>query len=318
VLIQFLGAMRVVFMGTPEFALPTLKGLYEGGYRLVGVFTRPDKPAGRGRQPTPSPVKELALRLGLPVYQPATLRRPAAVELLRSLKPDVVVVAAYGLLLPREVLEVPPHGCLNVHPSLLPRWRGPSPIPFAILAGDEFTGVTVILMDEGMDTGPILARSEPVPIGPEDTAATLTPKLADIGARLLLETLPRWAAGQIKPEPQDDSQATYSRLLKKEDGVIDWGRSAVEIWRQVRAFDPWPGAFTRWEGKLLKVLACRPLPDNSPEPPGTVVGLDAGAAVQTGNGLLKLERVQLEGRRPVGIEEFLRGYPRFIGSRLPG
>lgn len=310
--------MRVVFMGTPEFALPTLKGLHDGGYQVVGVFTRPDKPAGRGRHPTPSPVKELALRLGLPVYQPATLRRPAAVELLRSLEPEVVVVAAYGLILPREVLEVPPHGCLNVHPSLLPRWRGPSPIPFAILAGDEFTGVTVMLMDEGMDTGPILARSEPVPIGPDDTTATLTPRLAEVGARLLLGTLPRWAAGEITPEPQDDAQATYSRLLKKEDGFIDWGRSAEEIWRQVRAFDPWPGAFTRWEGKLLKILSCRPLPDNSPEPPGTVVGLDAGAAVQAGSGLLKLERVQLEGRRPVGIEEFLRGYPRFIGSRLPG
>ncbi|MER3399130.1 MAG: methionyl-tRNA formyltransferase [Chloroflexota bacterium] len=309
--------MRVVFMGTPEFALPTLKGLHDGGYRLVGVFTRPDKPAGRGRQPTPSPVKELALRLGLPVYQPATLRRPAAVELLRSLEPEVVVVAAYGLILPREVLAVPPHGCLNVHPSLLPRWRGPSPIPFAILAGDEFTGVTVMLMDEGMDTGPILARSEPVPIGPEDTTATLTPKLAEVGARLLLGTLPKWVAGQIIPEPQDDSQATYSRLLKKEDGVIDWGRSAEEIWRQVRAFDPWPGAFTWWEGKLLKILACQPLPGSSLAPPGTVVGLDGGAAVQTGSGLLKLERVQLEGRRAVGIGEFLRGYPRFIGSRLP-
>lgn len=310
--------MRVVFMGTPEFALPTLRGLYQRGYQIAAVFTRPDRPAGRGRKPTPSPVKELATRLGLPVYQPATLRRPAAAELLRNLQPEAIVVAAYGLILPREVLEIPPHGCLNVHPSLLPRWRGPSPVAFAILAGDEYTGVTVILMDEGMDTGPILARSDPVPIGPEDTTATLTPKLAEIGAELLLETLPRWAAGEVTPEPQDDSKATYSRLLTKADGAIDWERSAEEVWRMVRAFDPWPGAYTRWQGRLLKILACRPVPGNSGRPPGTVVPFDSGAAVQTGDGLLRLERLQLEGRRPLAIDEFLRGYPAFIGSRLPG
>ncbi len=304
-------------MGTPEFALPTLQGLYDQGYQIAGVFTRPDKPAGRGQKPTPSPVKELATRLGLPVYQPTTLRRPAVAELIRNLQPDAVVVAAYGLILPREVLEVPPHGCLNVHPSLLPRWRGPSPIAFAILAGDEYTGVTIMLMDEGMDTGPILARSEPVAIGPDDTTATLTPKLARIGARLLLDTLPRWVAGEITPEPQDDSKATYSRLLAKADGTINWERPAEELWRTVRAFDPWPGAFTRWQGKLLKILSCRPVPGDSDRPPGTVVPLDSGAAVQTGRGLLQLERVQLEGRRPVGVVEFLRGYPTFIGSRLP-
>ena len=310
--------MRVVFMGTPEFALPTLQGLWDRGYEIPGVFTRPDKPAGRGQKPTPSPVKELASRLGLPVYQPATLRRPAVAELIRKLKPDVVVVAAYGLILPKEVLGIPPHGCLNVHPSLLPRWRGPSPIAFAILAGDEHTGVTVMLMDEGMDTGPIVARSDPVPIGPDDTTGTLTPKLAQVGAGLLLDTLPRWVAGEIVPEPQDDSKATYSRLLTKEDGAIDWGRPAEEIWRMVRAFDPWPGTFTRWQGKLLKVLAARPEPGGSHQPVGTVIRVDSGAAVQTGRGLLRLERVQLEGRRPVGIAEFLRGYPHFIGSRLPG
>ncbi len=310
--------MRVVFMGTPEFALPTLQGLWDNGYEIPAVFTRPDKPAGRGRKPTPSPVKQLATRLGIPVYQPVTLRRPAAAELIRNLKPDLIVVAAYGLILPREVLEIPLHACLNVHPSLLPRWRGPSPIAFAILSGDEYTGVTVMLMDEGMDTGPILARSEPVPIGPDDTTATLTPKLARIGAALLLETLPRWVAGEVRPEPQDDSKATYSRLLTKEDGAIDWARPAEEIWRMVRAFDPWPGTFTRWEGKLLKVLAGWPVPGESGLPVGTVVPADSGAAVQTGRGLLQLERVQLEGRRPVGVAEFLRGYPQFIGSRLPG
>ena len=310
--------MRVVFMGTPEFALPTLQGLWDRGYEIPGVFTRPDKPAGRGQKPTPSPGKELASRLGLPVYQPTTLRRPAVAEVIRKLQPDVVVVAAYGLILPKEVLEIPPHGCLNVHPSLLPRWRGPSPVAFAILAGDEYTGVTVMLMDEGMDTGPILARSDPVPIGPDDTTGTLTPKLAQVGAALLLETLPRWVAGEIVPEPQDDSKATYSRLLTKEDGAIDWGRPAEEIWRMVRAFDPWPGTFTRWQGRLLKVLAARPEPGESHQPVGTVIRVDSGAAVQTGRGLLRLERVQLEGRRPVGIDEFLRGYPHFIGSRLPG
>lgn len=314
------GAMRLVFMGTPAFAIPVLEALLTAGHQVVGVFTQPDKPAGRGRQPEPPPIKVWAQGKGLPVFQPPTLRRGEAQETLRRLAPDAVIVAAYGKILPPEVLGIPPLGCLNLHPSLLPRYRGPSPVPAAILNGDAVAGVTVMLMDAGLDTGPVLAQREE-PIRDEDTARTLTERLFLLGATLMVETLERWARGDISLVPQDPAQATTTRLLTKEDGWLDFANSAERLWRAVRAYDPWPGTFTRWKGRVLKVLTARPWPEDTLHPPGTVVALPPGApapaGVQCGQGILALLRLHLEGKRPVGCSEFLAGYRDFIGSRLP-
>ncbi|MCL7452505.1 MAG: methionyl-tRNA formyltransferase [Anaerolineae bacterium] len=306
---------RVIFMGTPEFAVPTLQAL-DNHHQVVGVVTQPDRPAGRGRKLTASPVKELALSRGLEVYQPRKLIDPAAAQRLADWQPEVIVVAAFGQLLPPSVLELPPHGCLNIHGSLLPRYRGAAPISAAILAGDETTGVTLMLMDEGMDTGPILAQAEQA-IGPSDTTASLTQELAGLGAQLLTSTLPAWLAGRITPQPQDDSQATYCRMLRKEDGRLDWTRSARHLDRQVRACDPWPGAYTRWQGQRLKVLRVYPRPDwSGPGSPGQVLELDPGVGVVTGQGALELLEVQLAGRKPTDIEPFSHGQRDFVGSVL--
>jgi len=320
--------MALVFMGTPQFALPSLRALHGAGYEIAAVYTRPDRPAGRGLRPRPPPVKELAQQLGLPVRQPESLRRPEALEELRALAPEVIVVCAYGQILRRPVLEIPPRGVLNVHPSLLPRHRGPSPIAAAILSGDAETGVTVMLMDEGMDTGPIIAQRS-LPISPLDSAGSLAEKLSPLAAELLLETLPRWLRGEITPQPQDESRATVTRLLRKEDGAIDWALPAEEIWRRVRAFDPWPGAYTYLDGEQLHIWAAWPLEGDSGAPPGTVVALtpeqaqrvppEAGRtafAVQTGRGLLAVLRLQRAGRRALTAEEFLRGMPGLLGRRL--
>ncbi len=307
--------MRVVFMGTPEFAVPTLERLIEH-FDVVGVVTRPDKPRGRSRAPLPSPVKEVALAHQIPIFQPRTLRRPKNQEPIRAWQPDVIVVAAFGLILPREVLDIPPHGCVNVHASLLPRWRGAAPIPAAILAGDEVTGITIMLMDEGVDTGPILAQ-RPEPIHPDDTTASLTQRLARLGADLLVETLPRWVKGEITPHPQDDAQATYAPMIRKEDGFVDWSEPSDLLERKVRAYYPWPTVMTRWQGKLLKILRARAHPDVEPSiSPGTVIAWGEGAAVVTGHGVLELLEVQLEGKRALKIEAFLRGARGFIGSQL--
>lgn len=312
--------MRLVFMGTPAFVIPVLEALLLAGHQVVGVFTQPDKPAGRGRQPEPPPVKVWAQGRGLPVFQPPTLRRPESQEVLRHLAPEAIVVAAYGKILPPEVLAIPPLGCLNLHPSLLPKYRGPSPVPAAILSGDTVTGVTVMLLDAGQDTGPILAQRQE-PIRDEDTARTLTERLFRLGAALLLETLERWARREISPTPQDPALATTTRLLTKEDGWLDFAQPAERLWRAVRAYDPWPGTFTRWKGKMLKVLEACPWPEDTFHPPGTVVSLAPGApapaGVQCGQGVLALLRLHLEGKRPVGCPEFLAGYRDFIGSRLP-
>ena len=309
--------VRVVFMGTPEFAVPTLRQLLHT-YNVVGVVTRPDKPKGRSKAPVPSPVKVVAQEAGIPVFQPRTLRTTESQEVIRRWQPDVIVVAAFGLLLPPEVLHIPPHGCLNVHASLLPRWRGAAPVPAAIIAGDEKTGVTIMLMDEGMDTGPILTQ-EPEPILPEDTTATLTQRLAERGARLLGATLPLWLEGKITPRPQNEHEATYAPMLRKEDGWIRWEEPAELIARKVRAYQPWPTAMTRWQGRLLKILRAHATSEDVQDvPPGTVIAWHEGAAVTTGDGLLVLEEVQLEGKRPVAIDAFLRGARGFIGAQLGG
>ncbi len=306
---------RVVFMGTPEFAVPTLLALHEH-HQVVGVVTQPDRPAGRGRQLVASPVKEAAVPLGLPLFQPATLRQHEAVAHLAAWCPDVIVVAAFGQILRLPVLTLPAHGCLNVHASLLPRYRGAAPISAAILAGEAITGVTIMHMDEGMDTGPILAQAA-WPIAPDDTTASLTAALAELGARLLLETLSAWLAGEIQAQPQDDSMATYCRPLKKEDGRLDWTQPAVHLDRQVRACDPWPGAYTTWQGQRLKVLRARAQPEWKGEAlPGQVLRLDPGIGVATGQGVLELLQVQLAGKRPTAAEPFVRGQRDLVGGQL--
>ena len=308
--------VRIVFMGTPRFAVPTLEALAtQTSYELVCVVTQPDRPAGRERKLVASPVKEAALARGLPVWQPATLRDPQAVEKLRALSPTLIVIAAFGQILRPDVLAIPPKGCLNVHASLLPRWRGAAPIPAAILAGDEETGVTVMLVDEGMDTGPILAQT-PLSIDPTDTTGSLTERLAALGADLLIQTLPVWLAGEIQPRPQDHGQATTCRPLRKEEGWLDWTRPAVQLSRQVRAYNPWPGAYTTWQGQRLKVLRAAPVEWRGAQPPGQVVTLPGGTAVTTGEGALLLFEVQLAGKRAMSIADFLRGQQEFLGSHL--
>ncbi len=309
--------MRLVFMGTPEFAVPSLEYLLLSHNQVVAVYTQPDKSAGRSVIPVPSPVKRAAEWLGLPVVQPERVKKPEAVAQLAEFHPDVIVMAAYGQILPRAVLDIPQYGCLNVHPSLLPRFRGASPVASAILAGDEFTGVSIMLMDQGVDTGPVLARAAIV-ISPGDSTGTLTTKLSLLGARLLQEVLVRWLRREITPQSQNESKAIYCKPIAKEVGEIDWHRKAVEIWRQVRAYHPWPGSYTWWRGKRLKIVAAVPLSDVA-EVGRVVVGGQAsiGFGVGTGGGVLGVSQVQLEGKRVMSAAEFLRGQREFIGAVLP-
>ena len=309
--------LRVVFMGTPEFAAPTLQSLISSSYRVLAVYTQPDKRGGRGQQLILPPVKKLARDFIIPVVQPETLNTAEALNELAAFSPELIVVAAYGRILPPNVLSLPKFACLNVHPSLLPRHRGPSPIAASILCGDEVTGVTIMLMGAGVDNGPILAQRE-VAISPQDTTGSLTSKLAQLGAELLLGTLPLWIEGKIKPKPQDESRATFSKILTKEDSEIDWKLPAVELCRRIRAFNPWPGCYTRWKGKRLKVCEAVPLSGGGEvgkvmtikEPGPTTIG------VVTGMGILGLCRVQLEGRREMSAADFIRGQRDFVGSVL--
>lgn len=308
-------APRVVFMGSPSFAVPVLEAL-ASAYPVVGVVTQPDRPAGRGSRLRPPPVKGTAEQRGLPVFQPERVSAPEALEHLRAWAPDLIIVAAFGQILPPALLSLPPYGCLNLHASLLPRWRGAAPIAAAILAGDTVTGVTLMQMDEGVDTGPLLARRAE-PIRPDDTTGRLTERLARGAAQLLMEVLPDYLAGNIRPVPQPEEGVTYCRPLTKRDGRLDWTRPATELERQVRAMTPWPGAFAFWEGQRVKVLQAALLPDwSGPERTGTVIPLGEGAAVVTGRGALQLLQVQLAGKKPLPIAAFLRGRRDFIGAVL--
>lgn len=307
---------RVVFMGTPEFSVPSLAELVAADYDVVGVVTQPDRPSGRGRKLEPSPVKRFAVEHGLTVLQPETLRPPEAVAELASLHPDVIVVAAFGQILRPAVLALPPHGCINVHASLLPRWRGAAPVQAAILAGDQVTGSTIMLMDEGMDTGPVLSQAA-LAVHSDETAGNLTARLSQHGAWLLADTLPRWLAGELAPQPQDSSLATLCRPVRKEQGVVDWSRPAVEIARAVRAYDPWPGASSTWNGVPLKVVQAAVLAgDAFADPPGLVLERQGATVVVTGEGFLRLDIVQLAGRNPMSIGDFVRGQRGFLGSLL--
>ena len=311
--------MRVVVMGTPEYAVSVLRGMISSGIRPVGVYTQPDKPAGRGLEGTMSSVKRCALKEGLAVFQPSSLVDHEAQRTLEVLKPDVIVVAAYGKILPPGILRLPQHGCLNVHPSLLPRHRGPSPVVTAILQGDTGTGVSVMLLDEGVDSGPVVAQKK-TGIGPDETADALTRRLFHIGGDLLAEVLVPWCKGEVEAVPQDSSQASTTRKIKKSDGEVDWGAAAAELARRIRAFDPWPGVFTYWKGRLLKIVEARVVHTETLERPGTVISIPdrpQGVGVVTGAGVLELIRLQLEGKRAVGAEEFVRGQRDFLGARLP-
>lgn len=310
-------------MGTPYFAVPALKALIdapatEATWHVVAAVTQPDRRSGRGKKLTPSPVKVAALEAGLTVLQPETLRSDAAVAELAALEPDLIVVAAFGQILRRNVLTLPPHGCVNIHASLLPRWRGAAPVAAAIRAGDFDTGVTLMLMDEGLDTGPIIARRR-IPIRPDHTRDSLTAELADSGAVLLVETLPAWLAGEVRPQPQDDRLATLAPRLKKEEGTIDWRQAAVDIERQVRAFCPWPGTFTVGPRGQFKVLEVEPAGNVTPpagSKPGTVFEQNRRVYVVTGQGALRLVTVQPAGKKEMPAKAMVNGQPELLGAIL--
>jgi methionyl-tRNA formyltransferase len=306
-------------MGTPEFAVNALQQLITGKYELAAVFTQPDRVAGRGLSQAQSPVKKLALAYSLLVRQPVKLSAEEVIAEIAGLRPDVIVVAAYAQKLPKTVLDISALGCVNIHPSLLPKYRGVSPVPAAILGGDGFTGVSVMLMDEGWDTGPVLSRAQ-IPISAQDTTGSLMDKLSRIGAQLLLDVLPRLAGGTLVPQPQDEAMANYSGLVSKEDGEIDWHLPAVDIWRRVRAYQPWPECYTFWRGKQLKVLEAVPLDRQTTGVIGQVIALDRKNitfGVVTGEGVLSVRRVQLEGKRVMSAAEFLRGQRDWANMVLP-
>ncbi len=309
-------AWRIIFFGTPAFAVPSLKSLLQGPDEVAAVVTQPDRGKGRGQKVTYSPVKEVALEYGIPFFQPERVREEAFQENVRHVGADLLVVVAFGQILAQSLLEIPGSGAINVHASLLPKYRGAAPIQWAVLSGEKVTGVTTMLMDEGMDTGDILLQRE-VPIGGKETAGTLQDRLSMAGADLLLRTIEEMKAGSIHPVRQNHSQATYAPILKKEDGHIDWKREAKAIDCQVRGLDPWPGAFAYWEGKLLRVCEGEAAERVSVESPGAVVWVCADfIEVKTGEGSYLIREVQLEGKRRMTVRDFLSGHPIRVGTIL--
>ncbi|ONG58775.1 methionyl-tRNA formyltransferase [Pseudoroseomonas deserti] len=302
--------LRLAFMGSPDFSVPALRALHAAGHEIAAVYTQPPRPAGRGQKETPCPVHRAALELTLPVRHPVRVRRDTAEhEAFRALDLDVAVVAAYGLILPREMLDAPRRGCLNIHASLLPRWRGAGPIQAAILAGDAETGITIMQMDEGLDTGPMLLKGS-VPIGPRDGTPAVHDALAELGGQLILQALDENPAAV----PQPEAGVTYAPKLSKPDGALDWSQDAAALDRRIRALNPWPGTYFQHGGEVLRVLEAEPEPLDAPVPPGTV--LDAGPRIACGQGALRLLRLQRAGRGTMPAEAFLRGYALPPGSRL--
>lgn len=305
--------LRLAFMGTPDFAVPTLEALIEAGHEVVAVYAQPPRPAGRGQKPRPAPVAAFAESRGIPVHTPLSLKSAEEQEKFRALGLDAAVVVAYGLILPRAILDAPRFGCVNVHASLLPRWRGAAPIQRAIEAGDEETGVTIMAMDEGLDTGPMLLKQATV-ITPDDNAQTLHDRLSEMGARLILPALAGLADGSVEPEPQPADGVTYARKIEKSEARIDWSRPAAEIDRQIRAFAPFPGAWFGHDGTRIKVLSAEPVDVASDAAPGTVT--DAPLVVACGEGALRLTTLQREGKSAMEAAALLRGYPLPAGSLL--
>ncbi len=311
--------MRIVFMGTPDFAVPTLQMLIDH-HELVGVVTQPDRAKGRGQTLTAPPVKQLATQQGIPVWQPEKIRQSILPQTLETVAPDVAVVVAYGQILPESILRIPRLGCINVHASLLPKYRGAAPINWAIMRGEQATGITTMLMDKGMDTGDMLL-TRAIPIAPTDTAATLHDHLARLGADVLLETLAQLQAGTLQRIPQAHADATYAPMLKKEHGLIRWTDEAVTIDRQVRGLSPWPGAYTYWRGTMLKILQVALAdcdPEMPPVPPGTLIDFDPqrGPRIATGQGCIRIQMIQPQAKKPMSGSDFCRGYRLAVGTRF--
>lgn len=307
---------RVLFFGTPEFAVPVLESLHQmESINLVGVFTQPDKPVGRKQILTPPPVKLAADKLALPIYQPTKLKSEDYATQLRELAPDVIVIVAYGKIIPEAALTIPQYGWVNVHASLLPQYRGASPIQTAILNGVKQTGITLMKLDTGLDTGPIISQ-KPITIQSADNSQTLHNKLSRLGAELISESLLPYLAGQLKPRPQDNSLATTTKIIEKENGRIVWNKSADFIARQIRAYTPWPGAFTTWGGKSLKILEATVYDEVIALPPGKIKRLGRTLLVGTGSSVLELKTLQLAGKKPQTTTEFLNGHPEFAKAKL--
>jgi methionyl-tRNA formyltransferase len=307
--------MRVVFLGTPEFAVPSLKSLLSSGHEVVGVFTQPDRPKGRGREVAESPVKRAARAAELTIYQPERIRRPENIELLKSLAPEVMVLVGYGQIIPQTIIDLPKHGILNVHASLLPKYRGAAPIQWAVANGETETGVTIMQIDAGLDTGDMLLEAS-IPIQAHETAPQLSVRLAPLGAELLVEALQQIAAGSIRREKQNEAEATYAPVLKKEDGLIDWSHPAQQIYNRLRGFTPWPGAYTTFRGQQLLLLSAR-VAEALPASPGTLHSdkrtLFAGCGENTALELLEL---QIGGKKRTSAEAFLNGYKPVQGEKL--
>ena len=304
-------------MGTPDFSVGALKALAENGYEIAGVVTQPDKPRGRGKASSMTPVKEAALELGLTVYQPSRVREQSFMDTVRALNPDVIVVSAFGQIIPKALLELPRYGCVNIHASLLPKYRGAAPIQWAVMDGEQISGVTIMQMDEGLDTGDMLAKTE-VPLEPDETGGSLFDKLSRAGAELLIRTLPALEQGTLTPEKQPlESPTAYARMIRKEDGRIDWNLEAEAIERRIRGLNPWPSAYTELTGKILKIWRAEVLPKESGQTPGTVTEAGKGGfCVQTGKGVLRLLEVQLEGKKRMDAQAFLRGFHAAPGMKL--
>lgn len=309
--------MRVIFMGTPDFATGTLEEIVKAGHEVVGVVTQPDKPKGRGKTMMPTPVKETALKYNLPVYQPKKVREPEFVELLRSLKPDVMVVAAFGQIITKEILEMPKHGCINVHASLLPAYRGAAPIQWAVINGDKESGVTIMQMDEGIDTGDMIEKAV-VPIAEDETGGSLFDKLSHTGAKLCVKVLRDLEEGTAVREKQPEESTTpYAKMIDKKMGEVDWKKSAKEIEQLIRGLNPWPSAYTKVHGKTLKLWKAKVLLETSQMNPGQIVKITKDSlAVQTGQGMLEIQELQLEGKKRMDTSSFLRGYALAEGESL--
>ena len=308
--------MRVIFMGTPDFSVGTLEALIRAGHQVVLAVTQPDKPKGRGGKMQFPPVKETALEHGIPVFQPRKVREPENIEELRKYQADVIVVVAFGQILPREILELTPYGCINVHASLLPSYRGAAPIQWAVINGEAVSGVTTMQMDEGLDTGDMLLKTE-VPLEPEETGGSLHDKLAAAGASLCVRTLKALEEGTVTPKKQGESPTAYASMLKKEMGEIRWEEPAISIERLIRGLNPWPSAYTGWQDKTMKIWEAEVLEEDSGQEPGTVVRVDKdGFLVQTGKGLLKVTALQIPGKKRMEADAFLRGYSMEPGEKL--
>lgn len=310
--------MKIIFMGTPDFSVGTLEALIEAGHEVVLAVTQPDKPKGRGKEMQFTPVKECALKYNIPVFQPVKVREPECIEELRKYEADIMVVVAFGQILPKEILEMTPYGCVNVHASLLPKYRGAAPIQWAIIDGEEVTGVTTMQMNEGLDTGDMLLKTI-IPIEAKETGGSLFDKLAEAGAKLCVETLVGLENKTIIPEPQGEMTTSYAKQIKKELGNIDWTKKGIEIERLIRGLTPWPSAYTDWTGKVMKIWDAEIVEGSSDKEPGTIVKVEKDAFyVQTGEGLLKVCELQIPGKKRMDAGAFLRGYQVQAGTVLGG